>query len=97
MIGHLAVKAGEAGWDRFVKMMAMISVNLGLLNLLPIPVLDGGYLMLFAIEAVRRKELSQRTRQIAFYVGFTMIVMLMLLAFKNDFERYWDSFAAWFN
>jgi regulator of sigma E protease len=97
MIGHLAVKAGEAGWDRFVKMMAMISINLGLLNLLPIPVLDGGYLMLFAIEAVRRKELTQRTRQVAFYVGFTMIIMLMLLAFKNDVERYWDSFAAWFN
>lgn len=97
MIGHLAVKAGEAGWDRFVKMMAMISINLGLLNLLPIPVLDGGYLMLFGIEAVRRKELTQRTRQIAFYIGFTMIVMLMLLAFKNDIERYWDTIAGWFS
>ena len=97
MIGHLAVKAGEAGWDRFVKMMAMISINLGLLNLLPIPVLDGGYLMLFGIEAVRRKELTQRTRQVAFYIGFTMIVMLMLLAFKNDIERYWDSIAGWFS
>jgi regulator of sigma E protease len=53
--------------------------------------------MLFALEAVKRRELTPRTRQIAYYVGFSMIVLLMLLALKNDIERYWQDFAEWFN
>ncbi len=97
MIFDIAGRAGRAGIEPFLRMMAIISINLGLVNLLPIPVLDGGHLMLFAIEAIKRKELTQRTRQIAYYVGFSMIVFLMLLAFKNDIERYWQDFAEWFN
>lgn len=97
MIFDIAARAGKAGWEPFLRMMAIISINLGLVNLLPIPVLDGGYLMLLSIEAVKRKELNARTRQIAYYIGLGMIVMLMLLAFKNDIERYWEDFAQWFN
>ena len=97
MIFDIAAKAGRQGLDEFLWMMALISINLGLINLLPIPVLDGGHLMLFAIEAIKRKELSQRTRQIAYYIGFSIIVLLMLLAFKNDIERYWQDFASWLN
>jgi len=97
MIFDLANRAGRAGWEPFVDMMALISINLGLVNLLPIPVLDGGHLMLFTIEAIKRKELNQRTRQIAYYIGLGLIVLLMLLAFKNDITRYWQDFADWFN
>jgi regulator of sigma E protease len=97
MIGDIASKAGHAGFRPFLNMMALISLNLGIINLLPIPVLDGGHLMLFALEAVKRRELTPRTRQIAYYVGFSMIVLLMLLALKNDIERYWQDFAEWFN
>ncbi len=97
MIFDIAAKAGEKGIEEFLWMMALISINLGLINLLPIPVLDGGHLMLLAIEAIKRKELSQRTRQIAYYIGFSLIALLMLLAFKNDIERYWQDFASWLN
>ncbi|RAL22742.1 hypothetical protein DL240_07535 [Lujinxingia litoralis] len=89
MIGELAAEAGRAGWEPFLEMMALISINLAILNLLPIPVLDGGQLMLFALEAIKRGPLSFRTRQIAAYIGFTLILMLMILAFKNDIERNW--------
>lgn len=97
MIFDIAAKAGREGLQEFLWMMALISINLGLINLLPIPVLDGGHLMLFAIEAIKRKELTQRTRQVAYYIGFSLIVLLMLLAMKNDIERYWQDFAEWLN
>ena len=97
MIGELAAQAGRAGLEFFLQMMALISINLGIINLLPIPVLDGGHLMFYAIEAVRRRPLSFRTRQIATYIGFAIIVFLMLMAFKNDIERNWQDFVQWLN
>jgi regulator of sigma E protease len=97
MIGELAAEAGEAGWGPFLQMMALISINLGIINLLPIPVLDGGHLLLYALEAIKRGPLSYRTRQIAAYIGIAMIVFLMVFAFKNDIERNWDDIAAWIN
>lgn len=97
MIFDLAGRAGDAGPQAFLHMMALISINLGILNLLPIPVLDGGNLMLFGIEAVKRGPISMRTRQIANYVGLVFIIFLFMLVFKNDIERYWSSFAEFFN
>lgn len=97
MIGELAAEAGKAGWQPFLQMMALISINLGIINLLPIPMLDGGHLLLYALEAVKRGPLSYRTRQVAAYIGISMIVFLMVFAFKNDIERNWDSIAAWLN
>ncbi|QDG49886.1 RIP metalloprotease RseP [Persicimonas caeni] len=97
MIGELAAEAGKAGWQPFLQMMALISINLGIINLLPIPVLDGGHLLLYALEAVKRGPLSYRTRQIAAYIGIAMIVFLMVLAFKNDIERNWEDIAEWIN
>ena len=92
-IGQLAAKTGEkehkARW--FFGIMVMLSINLGLLNLLPIPMLDGGHLMFFAIEAVKRSPVSIRTRQIAAYVGLSFILMLMILVFKNDLSRLFDT------
>ncbi|MFP4600637.1 MAG: site-2 protease family protein, partial [Persicimonas sp.] len=93
----LAAEAGKAGWQPFLQMMALISINLAVINLLPIPVLDGGHLLLYALEAIKRGPLSYRTRQIAAYIGIAMIIFLMVLAFKNDIERNWDKIAEWLN
>lgn len=97
MIGELAAEAGKAGWMPFLQMMALISINLGVINLLPIPMLDGGHLLLYALEAIKRGPLSYRTRQVTAYIGISIIIFLMIFAFKNDIERNWDSIAAWIN
>ncbi len=95
MIFDIASRAGSAGLVPLLNMMALISVNLAIINLVPVPGLDGGHLVLYAIEAVRRRPLSARARQIASYVGFVSIVLLMLFVFKNDVQRYWETFANW--
>jgi regulator of sigma E protease len=71
----------------FVWAMAVISINLGLINLLPIPVLDGGHLLFFAFEAVLRRPLPLRAREIASLVGMLVLVAVMAIAFKNDMTR----------
>lgn len=86
----IAGQAGAQGTTYFVWAMAVISVNLGILNLLPIPVLDGGHLLFFLFEAARRRPLPLRIREVASLVGMVMLVLLMLVAFKNDVERRWD-------
>jgi regulator of sigma E protease len=86
----VAGQAGAKGTQYFVWAMAVISVNLGLINLLPIPVLDGGQLFFFLVEGIRRRPLSLRVREVASIVGMSMLVLLMLVAFKNDVERRWD-------
>lgn len=89
MLYYTAGVAAEKGWDHFLWMMALISINLGILNLLPIPILDGGHIMFFTIEAVKRRPLSLRAREIASYVGLVLLISLMVFAFKNDIVRYW--------
>ena len=73
-----------SGWQSFVSFIALISINLGFINLLPIPVLDGGHLALFAIEAIRRKPVSQRAQELAFGTGLALVVALMLFVTFND-------------
>lgn len=92
MIGHMASKAGQDGLDAFLRMMAGISINLGILNLLPIPLFDGGKLVILLVEAIKRGPLSMRTRQIIAYVGLALVALLIMLAFKNDLERMWNLF-----
>jgi regulator of sigma E protease len=64
-------------------------VNLGFVNLLPIPILDGGHLLFFTVEAIRRRPLGQRAREIASAVGLVVILLLLLVAARNDIIRYW--------
>ncbi|MBN1946638.1 MAG: site-2 protease family protein [Bradymonadales bacterium] len=97
MIFDIAGRAGQAGLGTFMRMMGLISINLGILNLLPIPVLDGGSLLLFSIEGVIRRPLTARVRQVATYIGLAFILLLFLLVFKNDIERYWSGFVEFFN
>jgi regulator of sigma E protease len=89
-IYEVAGEEGRKGTDYFVWVMALISINLGLLNLLPIPVLDGGHLMFFTVEAVLRRPVPLRVREVAHLMGLMAIVFLMAVAFKNDMERRWD-------
>ncbi len=89
-IYDMAGEAGARGTDYFVWAMALISINLGLLNLLPIPVLDGGHLLFFAIEGILRRPLSLRVREVASLVGMSFLFLLMGIAFKNDVDRKWD-------
>jgi regulator of sigma E protease len=88
-IAHLAAKTVDYGWEYFFGLMVWLSVSLGLINLLPIPILDGGHVLFLAMEAVRRQPVSLRTRQLATYMGLAFIVVLMMFAIKNDIERPW--------
>lgn len=85
----VAGDAGAKGTTYFVWAMAVTSVNLGLINLLPIPVLDGGHLLLFFIEWVRRRPVSVRARALSSLFGISVLAVLMLVAFKNDVSRKW--------
>ena len=88
MLFVIAEKSAKRGWDSFGRAMAMTSVNLGLLNVLPIPVLDGGHLLFYGIEAVTGRPPSVRLREYAQMVGMGLLLLLMLVVFRNDITRY---------
>ena len=94
-IAQMAGSAYEQGWDSYLRLMILISINLGILNLLPIPVLDGGQAMLFIIEGVRRSPLSLRSKVVVQQIGVTMLLLLMGLAFWNDLTRIWSKVVDW--
>ena len=94
-IAEIAHNAFERGWQAYLSTLVLISVNLAVLNLLPIPVLDGGQALLILIEGVKRSPVSLRTREIAQQIGVTLLVMLMALAFWNDLSRHWTRFVDW--
>ena len=94
-IAEIAGNAFERGWETYLSILVLISINLGILNLLPIPILDGGQAVIFALEGLMRAPLSLRTREIAQQVGFTMLVLLMGLAFWNDLTRQWSRLLDW--
>ena len=87
LIGQLSGRAARAGVDSLVNFMAILSVNLAILNLLPIPILDGGHLVFLGIEAVRGRAVSIEARAKASQVGFIFILALMVWALTNDFLR----------
>ncbi len=87
MIGQLAGESARMGLDTFLAFMALISINLAILNLLPIPVLDGGQFLFLLSEAVIRRPLPLKLRERLTAVGMVLIVMLMVLAFSNDIRR----------
>jgi len=88
-IFNVAGTAADQGPGDFLMLMAILSINLGFVNLLPIPILDGGHLLFFTLEAVRRRPLGQRAREIASAIGLIVIVLLVLIATRNDINRYW--------
>jgi len=84
---QIAKVSGEQmslGWDAFAFLLALVSINLGFINLLPVPMLDGGHLLFYAIEAVRRRPLEPRVQEWAFRGGLAALLTLMLLVTFND-------------
>jgi regulator of sigma E protease len=88
-IFEVAGTAAREGALNYLTLMAFISINLGLINLLPIPLLDGGHLLFVMYEAVVRRPISTRMREYAHIAGLLVLVAIMILAFKNDIERQW--------
>ncbi len=86
-IGQVAKQSLSVGWSYFFQMMGIISINLFLLNLLPIPVLDGGHLVFYSIEAIRGQPVSPKKMEIAFMFGLVLLLSLVGLTLFNDVQR----------
>lgn len=86
-IAKVAGQSAEMGWQTFISFMALMSVSLGILNLLPIPMLDGGHLVYYFIEAIRGKPVSEQIQMIGFKIGMVLLGSMMVLALFNDFMR----------
>lgn len=87
LIVQIAGQQASQGAMNFFMFMAIISINLGILNILPIPILDGGHLMFLGIEAIRRKPLSEKFIMVAQRIGLALLITLMVFAFYNDIMR----------
>jgi len=86
----MAKAAGDAasvGFFQFISVIAFLSVSIGLINLFPIPMLDGGHLVYYAIEAVRGKPMGERAQEWGFRIGFSLVIMLMVVGTWNDLMR----------
>ncbi len=86
-IAKVAGASLESGLENFLYFLAMLSVSLGVLNLLPIPVLDGGHLLFYLVEMIRGKPLSEKIQTLGLKVGVTLVVGVMMLAMYNDLSR----------
>ena len=83
-IAEVSGQVASVGFMPLLNLTAVLSVSIGLINLFPIPLLDGGHLLFYAIEAVRRKPLSERSQEIGFRIGLAVVLMLMMFATWND-------------
>lgn len=87
MIAQMSGEAAKMGLSAFLNLLAVVSISLGILNLLPIPVLDGGMLLFLAVEAIRRRPLSRKTMEIAQAAGATVLIILIAIVSYNDVMR----------
>lgn len=90
LIAQMAGQQAQEGIGSFLAFLAVLSINLGVLNLLPVPVLDGGHLFFFAIEAIIGRPVSLKYREKAQQVGIFLLLMLMIFAFANDIFRLFE-------
>ena len=86
-IAQLSGESAQAGWIALLGLMASISLNLGLLNLMPIPVLDGGHIFIMAIETISRRDFSLQMKEKMLFVGFVLLMTLMVTVIYNDLTR----------
>jgi regulator of sigma E protease len=86
---QVAGQAAQTDLSAILSVLAFISIQLGILNLLPIPILDGGHIFFYFFEIVFRRPLSMWAREVAQQIGLILLVMLMVLAFYNDLVRLW--------
>lgn len=90
LIAQMAGQQAQEGLGSFLAFLAVLSINLGVLNLLPVPVLDGGHLFFFIVEAVIRKPVAVKYREMAQQVGICLLALLMIYAFYNDILRFFS-------
>jgi regulator of sigma E protease len=90
LIAQMAGQQAQEGLGSFLAFLAVLSINLGVLNLLPVPVLDGGHLLFFLVEAVIRKPVAVKYREMAQQVGICLLALLMVYAFYNDIVRFFE-------
>ncbi|MBY6110365.1 RIP metalloprotease RseP [Halomonas sp. DP1Y21-3] len=88
-IARIAGDTARSGLESFINFMAYLSISLGVLNLLPIPVLDGGHLLYYLVEAVRGRPVSERTQAVGLKVGLALVGTLMIMALYFDVMRLW--------
>jgi regulator of sigma E protease len=90
LIAQMAGQQAQEGVGSFLAFLAVLSINLGVLNLLPVPVLDGGHLFFFAIEALIGRPVSLKYREKAQQLGIFLLLLLMIFAFANDIFRLFE-------
>jgi regulator of sigma E protease len=86
-IAQLSGESARAGWVAVLSLMAIISLNLGLLNLMPVPVLDGGHILILALEGVARRDFSMQLKEKMLMAGFVVLMTLMVTVIYNDLTR----------
>jgi len=86
-IAQLSCESAQAGWISLLSLMAVISLNLGLLNLMPVPVLDGGHILIMALEGVARRDFSMQVKEKMLLAGFVVLMVLMVTVIYNDLTR----------
>jgi regulator of sigma E protease len=86
-IAQISGQSAEAGWVALFAVMASISLNLGLLNLMPVPVLDGGHILIMALETIARRDFSMQVKEKMFLAGFVLLMALMVTVIYNDLTR----------
>ena len=86
-IADFAGQSAQMGWISYLTFLALISISLGVLNLLPIPLLDGGHLMYYAVEIIKGTPVSERAMELGQRVGLTLLLVMMAFAFYNDLNR----------
>jgi regulator of sigma E protease len=90
MIAQVSGQVATLGVAAIMHFVAVLSVSIGLLNLFPVPLLDGGHLLFYAAEFIRGRPLSERAQEIGFRIGFVLVAALMVFATKNDIFRIWN-------
>ena len=86
-IAQISGATAQLGWLPLLALMSMISLNLGVLNLMPIPVLDGGHITILAMEGMARRDFSLKVKERILFAGFALILMLMVTVIYNDVAR----------
>lgn len=86
-VARYAQEAADVGFWSLIGLAGLLSVSIGFINLLPIPLLDGGHLLFFGLEAIRRRPVAESTQEVGLRIGLLLILALMVVAFVNDFSR----------
>jgi regulator of sigma E protease len=86
-IARVSQQALVSGFDNFFMLIAFISLQLGIVNLFPIPGLDGGHLLIFIVEAIIRRDLNQKLKTVLIYIGFSFLITLMVFVILNDISK----------